>query len=76
MPNAIMRGPTATSSNAKGGDNTSLHNEISSQVPEMIKILKQMAAILEMINTRVLKNNMMRIYSALEQKIGMQRVNN
>ncbi|EER36361.1 phosphotransferase enzyme family protein [Histoplasma capsulatum H143] len=53
MPNAIMRRPTATSSsNTKGGDNTSLHNEIMeirSQVPEMIKILKQMAAILEMI---------------------------
>ncbi|OJD25267.1 hypothetical protein ACJ73_03367 [Blastomyces percursus] len=53
MPNAITRRPTATSSsNTKGGDNTSLHNEIMeirSQVPEMIKILKQMVVLLEMI---------------------------
>ncbi|EER45196.1 phosphotransferase enzyme family protein [Histoplasma capsulatum H143] len=55
MPNAIMQRSTATSfSNTKGGDNTSLHNEIMeihSQVPEMIKILKQMAVILKMITS-------------------------
>ncbi|KGQ01887.1 hypothetical protein PAAG_11277 [Paracoccidioides lutzii Pb01] len=57
MPNANhgMRRPSSTSSDVKGGDNTSQRDEIMeihSQVLEMMEIFKRMSAMLERIETR------------------------